>query len=62
MLEGDYTIDILFIAEVSSSAENLDLSEMDLNVLIFATLGLIVSYANGMNFYTDGPFNFFDSS
>ena len=44
MTDGDYIIDILnWFAALSSSSENLDLSEIDLNVLILATLGLIVS-------------------
>jgi hypothetical protein len=44
VLEGDYIIDIFCsFAAVSSSAENLDLRDMDLNELIFATLGLIES-------------------
>ena len=44
MTDGDYIIDILnWFATLSSSSENLDLTEIDLKVLILATLGLIVS-------------------
>jgi hypothetical protein len=48
VVDEDYKIDIFCcLAALSSSPENLDLSDMDLKVLIFATLGLIESWVNG---------------